>query len=461
MKKIELSFQSGDIPVSFPDEIDIFSMSGSNILHDPESAIEVSLNNPIGTHPLKKVILEKKSKKEFLTAVVVISDNTRPVPYRGEQGILWPVVEMLLSEGIASDAITILVATGTHREMSDSELRKILDERIFSSNIRIVNHNCRDVSELEYIGTTRRGTEVHINSLYMQADIKILTGLVESHFMAGTSGGRKSICPGLIGENGTFIFHGPEMLDNPNSTDLVLEGNPCHEEALEVALMAGADFIVNVTIDGNFNLTGVFSGDLIEAHQAAVKYVVTQVGIPFKKKYDIVITHAGFVGINHYQAAKSGTAALRMVKNNGFVIMGADNIDKAHPVGAFTYRTTLQLLKVIGPDAFLKLIKSPDWTFIPEQWQVQMWCKLFGEIPMDHYYYFSPQFTTEHYMMIPGINGSSLGEEYGVIKSFPDFYMEAIEDVSRQTGKRIEDLSLCLLLDGPYGIPIPSEEITQ
>jgi len=160
--------------------------------------------------------------------------------------------------------------------------------------------------------------------------------------MAGASGGRKSICPGLIGEAGTFIFHGPEMLDDPKSTDLVLAGNPCHEEALEVAKAAGADFIVNVTLDSAFAVSGVFAGELEAAHTAAVEQVIKHIGVSFEKSYDVVISHAGFV------------------------ILAAENIDSAHPVDALTYRTTLQLLKLLGAEKFMKLIKSPDWVFIPE-----------------------------------------------------------------------------------------------
>ena len=288
----------------------------------------------------------------------------------------------------------------------------------------------------------------------MDADIKILTGLVESHFMAGASGGRKSVCPGLIGEAGTFIFHGPEMLDHPKATDLVLAGNPCHEEAVEVAKVAGADFIVNVTLDRSFVVSGVFAGELESAHAAAVEQVIKHIGVPFEKSYDVVISHAGFVGINHYQAAKTGTTALKVVKPAGFVILADENIDSAHPVGALTYRTTLRLLKLLGAEKFMKLIKSPDWVFITEQWQVQMWSKLFTHIPMDNFYYYSPQFTSEHYSVVPGIDGSQFVSSISIIQAAQEFYLGALKDVAKRIHKQIDDLSVCILLDGPYGIPV-------
>ena len=249
-----------------------------------------------------------------MTACIVISDSTRPVPYKGDSGILWPLVKILLDCGLNARNILVLVATGTHRGQTADELKSMLDPRVFEAGVAIENHDCHNTENLTRLGKTGRGSDILINSDYINSDIKILTGLVESHFMAGASGGRKSICPGLIGEKSTFIFHGAPMLADDRSCALNLEGNPCHEESLEMARVAGADFIVNVTLDGNFDITGVFSGELEEAHRSAVLHLKSYTAIDVNKKYDIVVTHAGFVGINHYQAAKAGVEAARIVK---------------------------------------------------------------------------------------------------------------------------------------------------
>lgn len=160
------------------------------------------------------------------TAVIVISDNTRPLRYNGESGILLPVIRTLLAEGVPAGHIMVLVATSTHRGLREQELRAMIDPAIFELGIEVVNHDCRETEMMCHLGRNARGTEIYIDSRYVEADIKILTGLVESHFMAGASGGRKSICPGLVGEAGTNIFHGPQMLEDLLATDLVLEGNP-------------------------------------------------------------------------------------------------------------------------------------------------------------------------------------------------------------------------------------------
>ena len=379
---------------------------------------------------------------------MVILDNTRPVPYSEESGILWPLVEILIQKGLKANNILVLVATGLHREQTKEELKSMLDPRIFKAGIRIENHDCHNTDNLSYLGKTSRGSDILINSDYVNSDIKILTGLVESHFMAGVSGGRKSICPGLIGEQSTYIFHGAPILANERSCALLLEGNPCHEESLEMARTAGADFIVNVTLDSNFNLTGVFAGNLEEAHKAAVTHLKSYTTIPVTKKYDIVVTHAGFVGINHYQAGKAGVEAARIVKKGGYILMGADNTD-TDAIGSFSYRTVLQLSKLIGPDAFNRAILSPDWTFVPDQWGVQMWNRMFSIIPRNHFYYYSPQFGKDEYRICPGEPLSELsGEENSPI---PRQLSLAVEHLTKKIGR---DVSVCWMADGPYGVPV-------
>lgn len=355
--------------------------------------------------------------------------------------------------GIGASDITVLVATGTHRAMAESELRQMLDNRVFAEGIRVVNHDCRSKQDLVFLGTTTRGSEIHINRLYMESDIRVLTGLVESHFMAGVSGGRKSICPGLVGEKSTYVFHGAAMMADPMSRNLVLEGNPCHDDALEVARKAGADFIVNVTVDNSFRLTGVFAGDLEDAHLAAARMLASYTAIPHRKDYDIVAIHAGFVGINHYQAAKAGTIAASIVKPGGRVLMGADTTE-TDPVGSLSYRTVLGLQKLIGAERLEALLMSADWTFIPDQWEVQMWGKLFRKTPMNRFWFHSRQFTDADYRLVPGRPMAELapaadrGDPAAVMEgALATAVVEAERELHRQP-------SVAWLQDGPYGVPV-------
>ncbi|QQO10738.1 nickel-dependent lactate racemase [Breznakiella homolactica] len=461
MKSVQIPL-GGGIDIPLPDGTDIYRMASPGSIENPGKAIRASLDNPVSSPPL--AVLARDALDRSIEsgkpprAVILVSDNTRPVPYSGEQGILLPVVELLLREGFKPGGILVIVATGTHRAMTDTEIRAMVDPEIFRLGITVENHDCKDTANLTDLGTTSRGGRIYINRKYLEADLKILTGLVESHFMAGFSGGRKSVCPGVIGEESTFVFHGADMMAHPEARDLVLDGNPCHEESLEVARRAGADFIVNVTLDHSFNITGVFAGELEAAHRAAAEKVRSYVGILLEKQYDIVISHAGFVGVNHYQAAKVGVASIAALKEKGHLIVAADNTDTANPVGSLQYRTVLQLLKLNGPEKFLRMITSADWTFIPEQWQVQMWAKLFSRIPMEHFYYFAPQIDRRYAEIIPGRDGRLLlpadRRDTADLRDIPAFIEAALRAAAETyPPEQRAALSVAYLSDGPYGIP--------
>ena len=453
MIRTELPMSGHKTEIFLPEGTDILTMGVPAVLPDPGKRVREALDSPVDGPTLDSLVSEARSGKDRPTAVIVISDNTRPVPYTGPSGILWPIAERLIRGGIAPSDILVLVATGMHRGLLPAEIDQMIDHRVIQAGIKVINHDCQDQDRLVHLGRTRRGSEVYINRLYMDADIRILTGLVESHFMAGASGGRKSICPGLIGEDSTLVFHGPEIMGDPNTTDLLLDGNPCHEEALEVASAAGAEFIVNVTLNHEFRLTGVFAGSLRSAHEAAVDHLKSYTAVSFDGEYDIVVTHAGFVGINHYQAAKAATVAARIVKEGGHVLMIADNTD-TDPVGSLAYRTVLQLLTLNGPEAVEKVLRSPDWTFIPEQWQVQMWNRLFRRIPINHFNYYSPQFQQGDYACVPGNPLPAL--------AYPDSLWTGEPDIPAMIDRAIDRLSrdfrnpprIAYLKDGPYGIPI-------
>ncbi len=433
--------------LELPDSTTVYAMKAPTAIVDPESAISEALAHPIESDSLAAIAKAKLEKNPQAKAVVVISDNTRPVPYKGKGNILVPILKTLLETGYAKENLSVLIATGTHRPMTEDEVQKIVDEWVFENGISIVNHDCKDESTLTYVGKTERGSEVKIDSLYMQADMKILTGLVESHFMAGVSGGRKSVCPGLISEHGTFLFHGADLMGHPNSSDLVLDGNPVHEESLAFAKMAGVDFIVNVTLDHAFHITGIYAGDLEAAHIKAYEMVKGYAKIPIKEEADIVVTHGGFVGINHYQCAKAAFASIGALKKDGYLISIANLTDKKNYVGSVMYKTVLSILSLTGAKELVTLLHSPDWTFMPDQWQVQKWASVFEKIPLNHYYYYAPQLAGADNSGLPGIDASAMtdSEDYSKVVA------TVIEEIQKREGKK--DLKVLYLSDGPYAIP--------
>ncbi len=455
---IDVGFELGHtrIHIKVPDHTDILSMGNARPMADPLRKIRHALENPASSPPLKSIVREKLRANPKAEAVIVISDNTRPVPYSGEEGILVPIVEAMEDAGLPPSQILLLVSTGTHRPMTSQELQDLLDPRIFEKGIRIAQHDCQDRNELIPVGWTEIGGEIRINKKYMSADIRILTGLVESHFMAGASGGRKSICPGLLAEDSTHILHSGPILASPNAADLVCEGNPVHEESLAVAKMAGCDMIVNVTLDASYRLTGVFAGDLEVAHSQAVEKLRSYAAIPANRRYDLVITHVGYVGLNHYQAAKGALVCLPLVKPGSICLLAAPHTDR-DPIGGANYKSVLRLLGEKGPQTFLKEILSPSWEFVPEQWEVQMWAKLFQRMCAQNLVYCTMDIPRESFAWLPGTDARTLAPEASNLEELVARSMDwALERLRRKLGR---EPHICILPDGPYGIPYLKEHV--
>jgi nickel-dependent lactate racemase len=436
--------------VNVPDHSDILRMGKVWPLTNPQQEIRDALENPISSPPLKRIVQEKLAANPNAKAAIVISDNTRPVPYSGEEGILFPIVVAMEDAGLLKSQIFVLVATGTHRPMTEQELHDLLDLRIFEREIQIVQHDCRNSGELIHIGKTEFGGEIHINRKYMEADIRVLTGLVESHFMAGASGGRKSICPGLLAEESTHILHSGPILASPKAKDLVLDGNPVHEEVLAVAKMAGGDMIVNVTLDTNYRLTGVFAGELEKAHRKAVEKLRSYAAIPAKRLYDLVLTHVGYVGMNHYQAAKGALVCMPLLKPSSICLLAAPHTDR-DPIGSANYKAMMRLLGKKGPEEFSEMILNPSWTFVPEQWEAQMWAKLFLTTPAQNLVYCTMDISRDSFSWLPGTDARSLTPEASDLEELVAGSIGwALEHLRSQLNR---EPHIAVLPDGPYGIP--------
>ncbi|MFC2169694.1 nickel-dependent lactate racemase [Acidobacteriota bacterium] len=451
MKEIFLDFGRKKVPVKIPGHAHILPMGKASLFPDPEKTIRQALKNPIKSFPLKKLAEQKIQSNPNTKAVIVISDCSRPVPYSGESGILFPLVDELMKAGLKPSQIRLLVATGTHRAMSVNELREFLDPRIFSLDLHIINHDCRNSEKLIPAGKTKLGGEILVNRYYVECDIKILTGLVESHFMAGVSGGRKSICPGLMCQRVINALHGGRILSSPKAADLILEENPVHEESLRVARMAGCDMIVNVTLDSNYKLTGVFAGDMEKAHLAAVERLRTYAAIPVEKKYDLVFSHAGFVGVNHYQAAKGALAASSIISENGICLLAAFHTDP-DPIGSSNYKEMMHFLGKAGTNKFLDKILDDSWTFVPDQWEAQIWTRLFKITPPENLIYCSFEIPEKAFSWLPGTDARTLAPRAANLQELAEKSLEwAAEKLRRKLGR---EPFIAVLPDGPYGIPV-------
>jgi lactate racemase len=284
-------------------------------LPDPEAAVADALRRPTGTAPLAEVARGRRD------ACVLVCDVTRPVPNRL---ILPPLLRTLEGAGIARRDILILVATGLHRPNEGAELEEMLGPDVVA-NYRVENHHGKVREEHDYLGTTPNGVPVWLDSRYVRADLKITTGLIEPHLMAGYSGGRKVICPGIAGLETVEVWHSPRFLQHPKADCGIVEGNPVHEENTRIALMAGCDFIVNVCLDGARRVNWVGAGDMIRAWEEGVRFVEGVVKAPVPEPLDVVVTScAGYpLDTTWYQAVKGLTGALPIVKRGGTIVLAA------------------------------------------------------------------------------------------------------------------------------------------
>ena len=302
------------------------------------------------------------------SACIVISDITRPVP---NKVILPPILETLEKAGIPRDKITILIATGIHRPNEGKELEEMVGTSIMSA-YRIVNHFSQKPESHTYLGKTQRGTPIYIDKTYIEADLKIVTGLIEPHLMAGYSGGRKAICPGIASIDTMKIMHGPELMEHPKSAVGILDGNPFHMEATEIALMTGVDFNLNVAIDKQRQITGVFAGDLVESHLIGAKFVEKLAKVTIPAPVDaVVVSSAGYpLDTTFYQAIKGLLTAVEIVKQGGSIILVA-----ACSEGIGSKPFTDLLFKTDDLTAFVEGLYNPA-NFVIDQWQLEELAKV-------------------------------------------------------------------------------------
>jgi nickel-dependent lactate racemase len=213
---------------------------------------------------------------------------------------------------------------------------------------------------------------IWIDKRYVEADLKITTGLIEPHLMAGFSGGRKLICPGIAALETVKVWHGPQFLEHPKADCGILEGNPVHEENTWIARQTGCDFIVNAVIDAERRPLQIVAGDMEQAFLAGVEFVRSVVKDTVPEPADIVVTSsAGYpLDTTFYQAIKGLTGALPVVKEGGTIILAAS------------------LSEGIGSDQFQKLFRENDNLeqfvtrilgrdyFVMDQWQLEELAKV-------------------------------------------------------------------------------------
>ncbi len=352
------AFGKTGLVVALPDglQYDVAEIRSAEPLENVTWSLGEALDHPIGSRPLVELAAGKR------TAAISVCDITRPAPNRVT---LPPLLERLHAAGIPEDGITILIATGLHRAATDAEIQAILGPDI-PARYRVANHDARAFGDHQSLGSTRRGTPVYIDKRFIEADLHITLGFIEQHLMLGFSGGRKLVAPGLAAQETIKVIHSPRFMREPMATEGSIEENPLHAELLEIARMARHDFVLDVTLTQQREISGVFAGNPIEAHAAGVAFLRSSSLVSLPAFADAVITSsAGYpLDLTFYQCGKGVTAAQHVAKAGGRILVLGEC---AEGVGSPEFADKLR--NFAGNEQYLRDIAGTP--VVPDQWQLE------------------------------------------------------------------------------------------
>ena len=367
MKTVHLLYGKDGMQLRVPDSADVLVGQEIPAVAEPDQAVAAALADPIGSPPLAKLVAAKRPA----TVAITISDITRPVP---NKQFLPAMLKVLNDNGVADSQIVIIIGTGMHRPSTAAE-REILVGKGIEGRIEVIDHRADAPETLVRVGDD---PPVSVCRRFAEADLRIVTGYIEAHFMAGFSGGRKGVCPALVDLETVQRFHGYETLSHQRADTGVLERNPCHEIALSVARTVGVDFLFNVAITGDRRIAGIYCGDLVAAHEAGCKQVAEWTTATIDGPYDLVITNGGGFPLDQtfYQTVKGMCTALPALHAGSTLLQISRCNEK---LGSQSY-TDLMMKWNNDWRAFLAHIEANRGRTELDQWEFQMQSKVLAVI---------------------------------------------------------------------------------
>jgi nickel-dependent lactate racemase len=420
--RIRLAYGKNGLGISIPDTASVTVVEPAFIpgAPDQEAVVADSLLKPIGSPPLRERV------RPTDTVAVVFSDITRPTP---NSLIVPAVLGELEAARVPRGRITLFNATGTHRLNTREELVGMLGEDVVS-RYRIVQNDARASGEHVAVGTTKSGNEILIQKDFAACSFKILTGFIEPHFFAGFSGGGKAIMPGMAHLDTVMRNHNARTMDDPRATWAVLDGNPMREEVEEVVAFVRPDFLVNVALNRDRRVTRAFSGDLTAAFRAGTEFVRGTAMAAVASPFDIVVTsNAGYpLDLNLYQAVKGMSAAARVTRPGGSIIVAAECRDGIPEHGSFGRL----LREAADADDLLARIRAPGFR-MDDQWEAQILALIVKKADV---YVHADGLTPEQITLAKLRPCASIDEQVGMLLE-----------------KHGRDAKICVLPEGPQTVP--------
>lgn len=392
-----------------------------------------TLEKPFGAPSFEETLKKRRAGK----VVIVVSDITRPIPYFS---FLPQMLARIEAAGVPRGEILLLVATGMHRVSTKAEHVEMFGEFV-ANHYAITDHRAEERNELvEVPGKSWSGNAIKLNRHLVEAGFRIATGLVEPHFMAGFSGGRKAICPGCSALETVRNFHGESFLANPRACNANLDGNPLHLESLSVAKALGVDFTLNVVLNDNRQVVKAFGGELEAAHEAACKFVKSCACPTVEKEADVVVTCSGGYPLDatFYQCGKGFVSCLPAVKPQGKIIAFGGCTEG---IGSPEYTATMFEFGGGRWPQFLKHIRNPG-VFVKDQWQVQMHCRTLAKIGEGNLCFVTSGLDAERLKKL-SVN------PFAVARNAVQATVQTMIDESAASGKTI-----AVFPEGPYCAPV-------
>ncbi|MGI9476384.1 MAG: nickel-dependent lactate racemase [Hyphomicrobiaceae bacterium] len=423
--KVELLYGRDGMTCDVPDHarVHLIEKPAFPSAAPPNEQIAAAFGSPFGSAPLSELAQGRSS------ACILICDITRPVP----NGLfLRPMIEQMVGAGIAKERISVLVATGLHRPNEGDELAELVGDPWVLDNVRVENHFAMNDADHVDLGVTQgRGVPVKLDKRFVDADLRIATGLVEPHFMAGYSGGRKVVAPGVAHHETIRTFHSARFMEDPAARECNLAANPLHEEQLEIIGMLGDVYALNTVIDDKRRLVFASFGEIIESHMAAVTFVRDFTEIPVGRRFKTVVTSsAGYpLDQTYYQTVKGMVTPLDILEPGGTLIVASEC---AEGIGSDHFRAAQEKLVRLGPDAFLETLLAKSFADVDE-WQTEMQLK--------------PMRVGDIQLYTEGL----AEEDFGVTG------VERITDLSDAISKSIAksgDPDVAIIPEGPYVVPL-------
>jgi lactate racemase len=422
--QLELNYGRSRLPVNLDDRwnITVIRKPEMPVEADPEQAVNAALTHPVEARPLAEEARGKAS------ACILICDITRPVP---NELLLPAILRQLLQAGMPRDSICILVATGLHRPNEGKELEELVGDRWVLDNFRVENHFARNDADHADLGRTTRGTPVKIDRRFVGAELKIVTGLVEPHFMAGYSGGRKVIAPGVAHKDTITTFHSARFMSDPKADNCILAGNPLHEEQLEIVQKLGRVLAVNTVLDEHRRLSHVNFGEVLASHASAVKFIERFAVVPVGRRFKTVVTSAAGYPLDqtYYQTVKGMVGPVNILEPGGNLIIASEC---AEGIGSEEYADAQRRLIASGVEGFFSDISRKRFADIDE-WQTQMQLK--------------PMRAGTVHLYTSGLSASQ--------RSLTGVNLvDSVEAAVRDSVERSGDDSVAVIPEGPYVVPV-------